>query len=69
MIKVGDKVHHFMEMHKHGKVVDVIVENNSLLTTGGTSSSKVFMIVKYTDNTNKKLLRRIPLGDLMKVYD
>jgi hypothetical protein len=68
MIKVGDKVHHFMEMHKHGKVVDTIVESNSLLTTGGTSSSNVFMVVEYIEN-NKKIYRNIRLGDLMKVYD
>jgi len=68
MIKVGDKVHHFMEMNNHGRVVNTIVEKNSLLTTGGTSSSNVFVVVEYIEN-DKKIYRNIRLGDLMKVYD
>lgn len=65
MFKIGDKVHHFMELNKCGTIIKILTENNSLLTAGGTTSSKVVMLVEYPDSS----IKRINSGDLMKVYD
>tara|TARA_B100000927_G_scaffold245016_1_gene207506 strand:+ start:45 stop:242 length:198 start_codon:yes stop_codon:yes gene_type:complete len=65
MIKIGDKVYYYQTMNKVGIVTNIITERNNQLTVGGTSESKVFVEVKYSED-DVVIYRR---GDIQKSFD
>ena len=65
MIKIGDRVYYYQTMNKVGTVVNIITERNNQLTVGGTSESRVFVEVKYSDNDIVIYNR----GDIQKSFD
>lgn len=65
MFKAGQKVSHFMTTHKVGVVLNIEYARNNFMTEGGTTASKVYIVVKYSDEDIKKY----DSGDLIKVYD
>ena len=65
MFKVGQRVSHFMTTHKVGTVVNIEYARNNFMTTGGTTQSKVYIVVKYTEED----VQKYDSGDLIKVYD
>jgi hypothetical protein len=65
MIKIGGKVYYWQTMHKIGVVVDVIRDKNNIMTEGGTTTSKVYFKVEYSD----KQIITYKAGDLHKHYD
>ena len=65
MIKIGDKVYYFQTMDRVGTVVDIITERNNQLTVGGTSSSRVYVKVEYSDGNIITYNR----GDIQKSFD
>jgi len=65
MIKIGDKVYYYQTMNKVGIVTNIITERNNQLTVGGTSESKVFVEVKYSED-DIVIYRR---GDIQKSFD
>ena len=65
MFKKGQKVSHFMSTHKVGTIIEIKRTKNNLMTTGGTTESKLFIVVKYSDNDIQEHFS----GDLFKVYD
>jgi len=67
MLKVGDKVYHFTTMNRIGEIVNIYnLSNNKLMTTMGTTESRLIVEVKYKDD-NK--IYRYNMGDLFKSYD
>ena len=65
MFKVGQKVSHFMTTHKVGIIINIEYARNNFMTTGGTTQSKVYVVVKY----NEEDIQKYDSGDLIKVYD
>ena len=65
MIKIGDKVYYYQTMNKVGTVINIITERNNQLTVGGTSESRVFVEVKYSED-DVVMYRR---GDIQKSFD
>ena len=65
MIKIGDKVYYYQTMNKVGTVINIITERNNQLTVGGTSESRVFVEVKYSED-DIVIYRR---GDIQKSFD
>jgi len=65
MFKVGQKVSHFMTTHKVGTIINIEYARNNFMTTGGTTQSKVYVVVKY----NEEDIQKYDSGDLIKVYD
>ena len=65
MIKKGQKVSHFMTTHKVGTVINIEYSQNNFMTTSGTTSSKVYIVVKYSEND----IQKYDSGDIIKVYD
>ena len=65
MIKIGDRVYYYQTMNKIGTVVNIITENNNQLTVGGTTSAKVYVEVKYSED-DIVIYRR---GDIQKSFD
>ena len=65
MFKIGQKVSHFMTTHKVGIIVNIEYARNNFMTTGGTTQSKVYVIVKYNDDD----IQKYDSGDLIKIYD
>lgn len=65
MFKVGQKVSHFMTMHKVGTIVSIEYSRNNFMTAGGTTADKVFIVVKYNEDDIQKYLS----GDVIRVYD
>jgi len=65
MIKIGDKVYYYQTMNKVGTVINIITERNNQLTVGGTSESRVFVEVKYSED-DIVVYRR---GDIQKSFD
>tara|TARA_B100000085_G_scaffold27253_2_gene22653 strand:- start:755 stop:952 length:198 start_codon:yes stop_codon:yes gene_type:complete len=65
MIKIGDRVYYYQTMNKVGTVINIITERNNQLTVGGTSESRVFVEVKYSED-DIVIYRR---GDIQKSFD
>lgn len=65
MIKIGDKVAHFMTSNKCGIVVEFIRQNQEYMSTGGTMEYVSYAIVKMPSGD----LIKYRTADLMKVYD
>lgn len=65
MFKIGQKASHFMTTHKVGTIKNIEYARNNFMTTGGTTASKVFVILEYKDGT----IAKHDVGDLIKVYD
>lgn len=66
MIKVGDKVAHFMYMNKVGIVTEITLGQGSMMTAGGTMSNER-SIATITLPSGEKV--KYHVSDLMKVYD
>lgn len=47
MIKLGEKVYHFQTMNRIGTVVGIFSDKSNVMTTGGTTASRVFIKVEY----------------------
>ena len=47
MFKEGQKVTHFMSTHKVGTIIEIKRKKNDLMTAGGTTESKLYIVVKY----------------------
>jgi len=63
--KIGDKASHFMKCHKVGTVVDfVYVKTNNQWSTGGSFENKIYVVLKYDDNTTEQIIK----SDLVKVF-
>jgi len=43
MIRVGDKVYHFMNMNRIGEVLELITKTNKTWMVGGTMSENPFV--------------------------
>ena len=65
MFKVDQKVSHFMTINKVGVITNIEYSKNNFMTEGGTTASKVFIVVKY----NEEDIQKYDAGDLVKVYD
>lgn len=65
MIKIGDKVAHFMTLNKWGIVVDFIRENQQYMSVGGTMEYVSYAVIK----TPSDELIKYKTADLMKVYE
>jgi len=65
MIKIGDRVYYYQTMNKVGTVINIITERNNQLTVGGTSESRVFVEVKYSEK-DVVIYNR---GDIQKSFD
>ena len=66
MLKVGQKATHFMQSHKVGTIVQILNErNHNYMTTGGTTQSEIYVIVKYSEND----IQKFKSGDVIRIYD
>lgn len=65
MIKKGDKVYYYQNMHKIGTVIDIITVANNQLTVGGTTEARVYVKVKFSENDIVTYNR----GDIQKHFD
>jgi hypothetical protein len=65
MFKIDQRVSYFMTTHKVGTVVNIEYSKNNFMTTAGTTSNKVYIVVKYSDDS----IQKYDSGDLIKVYD
>ena len=62
MVRIGDKVYHFMNMRDIGSVIDIRLEGSNIHLEGGTSQQQVFVIVSMGDGRIVKMRRE----DVMK---
>jgi hypothetical protein len=65
MIKIGDKVAHFMSMNLAGIVVDFKSEKVSYMTTGGTVEQISYSLVQMPSGE----IYKYKTADLMKVFN
>tara|TARA_B100001057_G_scaffold453459_1_gene498276 strand:- start:1123 stop:1320 length:198 start_codon:yes stop_codon:yes gene_type:complete len=65
MIKIGDRVYYYQTMNKIGTVIDIITERNNQLTVGGTSESRVYVKIEYSEGEIITYRR----GDIQKSFD
>jgi hypothetical protein len=65
MFKVGFKASYFGAMHKIGTVVKIEHVRNNQLTVGGTTGTKVYITLRYPDNTEQTYLS----GDLIRHFE
>lgn len=55
-----------MTSHKHGTIVEIYnKQDNNNMTTGGTMSSRSYVVVKFSDNTQITYNS----GDVIRIYD
>lgn len=66
MLKVGDKVSHYMETHKVGTIVNIYRTKSNLMTVGGTTETRMMVEVKYE---NEDKIYTYFGGDILKSYD
>ncbi|MAH43881.1 hypothetical protein CL614_09255 [archaeon] len=65
MFKIGQKATHYAKADKVGEIIDIEYLKNSFYTTGGTTASKIFITIKYSE----KDIQKHDSGDVIKVYD
>lgn len=65
MIKLGDKVYCWQTINKIGVVIEIYTEENNMLTTGGTTATKIYYKVRYEDNSTMTYRS----GEVMKHFD
>ena len=66
MFKIGERASYYLTTHKVGTIVDIqYYKTSNVLTTGGTTNARVFLLIEYKDGTQKQY----PSGDVVKVYD
>lgn len=57
MIRIGDRVYHFLDMKNIGTVVNITYDNVNLHLQGGTSQRRIILTVRLDDNTIKNFYR------------
>ena len=65
MFKVGYKAAHFMTSNRVGKVVEINYVKNNQWTIGGTTDSKVYILLEYPNGEKVQHLS----GNLLRIYD
>jgi len=65
MFKIGQKVAHFLDTSKVGVIRRIDKPSNNYYTFGGTTESKIYLIVEFNNNE----LYKIESGDAVKIYD
>jgi hypothetical protein len=65
MLKIDQRVSHFMTMHKVGTIINIEYSKNNFMTEGGTTASKVYVVVKYSEND----IQKYDVGDIIRIYD
>ena len=66
MLKIGDKVSHYMETHKVGTIINMYRKQSNLMMVGGTSEQRLMVEVKYQ---NEDKIFTYFAGDVLKSYD
>jgi hypothetical protein len=57
MMRIGDRVHHFLDMKNVGTILDITFENSNLFLEGGTSQQRVLLVVRLDDGRVVKMNR------------
>jgi hypothetical protein len=65
MFKVGFKASYFGTMDKIGTVVKIDYLKNNQMTVGGTTDTRVYITLKYSDNSEVTYKS----GDLIRHFD
>lgn len=62
MIRIGDRVHHILNMKKVGIVLNILFEGAEVHLEGGTAQRKMILVVRFDDGS----IMGIPRDDLLK---
>ena len=65
MFKIGFKASYFGTMDKIGTVVKIDYVKNNQMTVGGTTDTRIYITLKYSDNTEQIYVA----GDLIRHFE
>jgi hypothetical protein len=49
MVRIGDRVYHFLDMKNIGTILDIKLKGSNIHLEGGTSQSKIVLVVRLDD--------------------
>lgn len=57
MIRIGDRVNHFLDMKNQGTVINILFEGSEMHLEGGTAQQRMVLLVRLDDGRIVKINR------------